>query len=54
MAELDGAWALNPLDLVHEAGRTMLVVEVACGGPLDRLLGVPMEVGRWTSGATKR
>src|SRR5215510_820914 len=43
--ELDGAWAVRPLDLVHDAGRTMLVLEDAGGEPLDRLLGAPMEVG---------
>src|SRR5215510_10761521 len=43
--ELDGTWAVRPLDLVRDAGRTMLVLEDADGEPLDRLLGVPMEVG---------
>src|SRR5215510_13054687 len=41
--ELDGAWAVRPLDLVRDAGRTMLVLEDADGEPLDRLLGAPME-----------
>ena len=45
--ELDGAWAVRSLDLVHDAGRTMPVLEDAGGEPLDRLLGVPMEVGRF-------
>jgi serine/threonine protein kinase len=45
--ELDGAWAVRPLDLVRDAGRTMLVLEDAGGEPLDRLLGAPMEVGRF-------
>ena len=44
--ELDGAWAVRPLDLVRDAGRTMLVLEDAGGEPLDRLLGAPMEAGR--------
>jgi PAS domain S-box-containing protein len=43
--ELDGAWAVRPLDLVREAGRPMLVLEDPGGEPLDRLLGAPMEVG---------
>ncbi|MBV8963775.1 MAG: serine/threonine protein kinase, partial [Hyphomicrobiales bacterium] len=43
--ELDGAWAARPLDLVRDAGRTMLVLEDAGGEPLGRLLGAPMEVG---------
>ena len=45
--ELDRAWAVRPLDLVRDAGRTMLVLEDAGGEPLDRLLGAPMEVGRF-------
>jgi len=45
--ELDAAWAVRPLDLVHEAGRTMLVLEDAGGEPLDRLLGAPMDMGRF-------
>jgi serine/threonine protein kinase len=45
--ELDGAWAVRPLDLVREGGRTVLVLEDAGGEPLDRLLGAPMEVERF-------
>src|SRR5580704_12081321 len=45
--ELDGAWAVRPLDLVRDAGRTMLVLEDTGGEPLDRLLGAPMEAGRF-------
>jgi PAS domain S-box-containing protein len=45
--ELDGAWAALPLDLVRDAGRTMLVLEDAGGEPLDRLLGAPIEMGRF-------
>ena len=44
---LDGAWALRPLDLVRERGRTMLVLESPGGEPLDRLIGPPMEIGRF-------
>src|SRR5262249_38743402 len=33
--------------LVRDAGRTMLVLEDADGEPLDRLLGAPMQVGRF-------
>jgi serine/threonine protein kinase len=43
--ELDGTWAVRPLDLVRQGGRTTLVLEDAGGEPLDRLLGAPMEVG---------
>ncbi|MGF6304805.1 PAS domain S-box-containing protein [Paraburkholderia sp. WC7.3d] len=44
--ELDGAWAVRPLALVSEGGRTLLVLEDPGGEPLERLLGAPMEVGR--------
>ena len=43
--ELDPAWAARPVDLVCEAGRTMLVLEDVGGEPLDRLLGGPIELG---------
>ena len=42
--ELDGAWAVRPLELVRERGRTMLVLEDTGSEPLHRLLGLPMEV----------
>jgi PAS domain S-box-containing protein len=42
--ELDGPWAVRPLELVREGGRIMLVLENTRSEPLDRLLGVPMEV----------
>jgi predicted ATPase/C4-dicarboxylate-specific signal transduction histidine kinase len=42
---LDATWAVRPVELVREHGRTMLVVEYAGGQPLDRLLSGPMEVG---------
>jgi hypothetical protein len=45
--QLDGSWALRPLDLLHDAGRSALVLEDAAGEPLERLLGAPMEVGRF-------
>ena len=45
--ELDGPWAVRPLELVHDGGRPMLVLEDAGGEPLDQLLGAPMEVGRF-------
>ena len=45
--ELDRAWALRPLDLVRDTGRTVLVLEDEGGEPLDHLLGVPMEAGRF-------
>src|ERR1700737_4374688 len=42
--ELDGAWAVRPLELVREGGRTMLLLEDTRSEPLDRLLRAPMEV----------
>src|SRR5215472_13863278 len=45
--QLNAAWAVRPLDLVHNADRTMLVLEDAGGEPLDRLLGAPMESGQF-------
>jgi PAS domain S-box-containing protein len=43
--ELDGAWAVRPLEFVRDGGRTLLVLEDLGGEPLDRLLGAPMELG---------
>jgi PAS domain S-box-containing protein len=43
--ELDGAWAVRPLQLVREGGETLLVFEDLGGEPLERLLGEPMAVG---------
>ena len=45
--ELDGTWAVRPLELVREANRTMLVLEDAGGEPLEMLLGVPIDMGRF-------
>ncbi len=45
--ELGGAWAARPLALMRDAGRTVLVLDDPGGEPLDRLLGRPMEVGRF-------
>src|SRR5216683_1954322 len=42
--ELEGAWAVRPLELVRERGRIMLVLEDTGSEPLHRLLGPPMEV----------
>jgi len=41
--ELDGAWAVQPLELVRDGGRTILVLKDPGVEPLDRLLGEPME-----------
>src|SRR5215831_14066224 len=50
--ELDSACAVRPLDLIRDAGQTVLVLDDAGGEPLDRLLGVPIEVGRFLRLAT--
>src|ERR1700692_1690477 len=42
--ELDGAWAVRPLELVRERGRVMLVLEDTSSEPLYRLLGTPLEL----------
>ena len=43
--DLDRAWAVRPLELVRERGRTMLVLEDPGGELLEGLLGQPMPVG---------
>jgi predicted ATPase/signal transduction histidine kinase len=45
--ELDGRSAARPLALVREHGRTILLLEDPGGEPLNRLLGRPMEMGRF-------
>src|SRR3954447_7996532 len=35
--ELDGSWAVRPLALPRDAGRTVLVLDDPGGEPLDRL-----------------
>jgi PAS domain S-box-containing protein len=45
--ELDCAWALRPLGLVRERGRTVLMLEDPGGEPLAKLLGQPMAVERF-------
>ena len=44
---VDRAWALQPVALVRERGRMMLVVEYTGGEPLDRLIDGPMEFRRF-------
>jgi PAS domain S-box-containing protein len=43
--ELDVAWAVRPLELVRERGRTMLVLEDPDSEPLERMLSAPLELG---------
>jgi PAS domain S-box-containing protein len=44
--DLEGGWALRPVELVRERGRTMLVLEDPGGEPLGRVIGSPLELGR--------
>ena len=44
-AELDRAWAVQPLALTPYQGRSTLLLEDPGGEPLDELLGAPMELG---------
>jgi PAS domain S-box-containing protein len=44
---LEGTGALLPLELVREGGRTVLLLEDDGGKPLDRLVGQPMDLGRF-------
>ncbi len=43
--ELDSTWAVRPLELVRDRGRTILVLEDPGGELLERPLGMPMDVG---------
>ena len=45
--ELDAAWAARPLALAREGGRTALLFLDPGGEPLERLIGAPMETGRF-------
>jgi PAS domain S-box-containing protein len=42
--ELDGAWAVRPLELVRENAQIILVLEDSGSEPLHLMLGAPMEV----------
>jgi PAS domain S-box-containing protein len=45
--ELDGTWAVRPLELTRDRGQTVLVLEDTGGQLLGMLLETPMEVGRF-------
>lgn len=45
--DLDPAWALRPFAMTHVDGRAALVMVDPGGQPLDRLLGAPLELGRF-------
>jgi PAS domain S-box-containing protein len=42
---LDESWAARPLELVHERGRTFLVLDSPDAVTLDRVIGTPLEIG---------
>ncbi|WMT71322.1 AAA family ATPase [Bradyrhizobium sp. Ash2021] len=46
-AELDAEWAARPVALTHDNDRMTLVLEDPGGGPLDRLLGQPLEISHF-------
>ena len=52
--ELDTNWAVRPLELVRDRGRTILVLEDPGGELLGGLLGSPMEVGRFPAPRRRR
>ena len=43
--ELDGSWAVRPLELGRERGRTVVVLEDPGGEPIEGLLDTPSDVG---------
>jgi hypothetical protein len=45
--ELDATWAVRPLELRQEHGRTALLLEDQGGEPLDRWPGAPMAMSRF-------
>ena len=45
--ELDSAWAVRPLELVRDRGRTILVLEDPGGELLGSVVGTPTDVGRF-------
>ncbi|MBV9491208.1 MAG: serine/threonine protein kinase, partial [Verrucomicrobia bacterium] len=46
-SRLEPEWAARPLVLVSGPDQTLLLLEDSGGTPLDRLLGPPLEVGRF-------
>src|SRR5271168_2910025 len=44
---LERDWAVRPLELLRDHGRTILVVDFQGGERLDKLIGSPMEVGKF-------
>src|ERR1700753_797672 len=44
---LDSGWAVQPLELVRERGRTILVLENVEARPFDQIIGAPVELERF-------
>lgn len=44
---LDSAWAVRPLELVRDRGRTILVLENVKAKPLDQIVGAPLDLERF-------
>jgi serine/threonine protein kinase len=44
---LERDWAVRPLELTRDHGRTILAVDFQGGERLDKLIGSPMEVGKF-------
>jgi PAS domain S-box-containing protein len=49
---LDAPWAVRPLDLLRDRGRTMLVLDDPGASPLHRILDAPMDLSRFLPLAT--
>ena len=45
--ELDATWAVRPISLAQERGEPVLVLEDPGGEPLGRLIGPPMQIGKF-------
>lgn len=45
--ELDGTWAVRPLELIRDGGRILLILEDPGSEPLEQLLGAPMKLTRF-------
>lgn len=43
--QLDDSWAIRPIELVRECGRTLLVLDPPGGLPLERYMQSPLEIG---------
>ena len=44
---LDPSWAVRPMAMARQGGRTVLVLEDPGGAPLDQLLGQPLDLALW-------